>query len=66
MAIINVTLIKGRDRETKRKIMEGLTQVLIDTIDAKPHQVRVVLNEVEDGDYAVGGKPVFLNPPNSE
>lgn len=56
MAIINVTILKGRSRETKNRIIEGLTDVMVDTIDAKPHQVRVVINEVEGGNYAVGGR----------
>ena len=58
MAIINVTILKGRSPETKSRIIKGLTAVMVDTIDAKPHQVRVVINEVDGGNYAVGGKPV--------
>ena len=58
MAIINVTILKGRSPETKSRIIEGLTAVMVDAIHAKPHQVRVVINEVDVGNYAVGGKPV--------
>lgn len=58
MAIINVTILKGRSQETKNRIIEGLTAVMVDMIDAKPHQVRVVINEVEGGNYAVGGRPL--------
>ena len=58
MAIINVTILKGRSRETKNRIIEGLTDVMVDAAGAKPHQVRVVINEVEGGNYAVGGKPL--------
>ena len=61
MAIINVTILKGRSPETKNRIIEGLTAVMVDTIDAKPHQVRVVIDEVDGGNYAVGGKPVRLD-----
>ena len=61
MAIINVTILKGRSRETKNRIIGGLTDVMVDVIDAKPHQVRVVINEVEGGNYAVGGKPLHLD-----
>lgn len=60
MAIIYVTILKGRSRETKNRIIEGMTDVMIDAIDAKPHQVRVIINEVEGGNYAVGGKPLHL------
>ena len=61
MAIVNVTILKGRSRETKDRIIEGLTDVMVDAINAKPDQVRVVINEVEGGDYAVGGKPLHLD-----
>lgn len=60
MAIVTVTIIEGRDRETKNRLIERLTDAVIDTLDAKPEQVRVVISEVKDGDYAVAGKPVFL------
>tara|TARA_Y100000385_G_scaffold290995_1_gene366534 strand:- start:403 stop:597 length:195 start_codon:yes stop_codon:yes gene_type:complete len=60
MAIVSVTIIEGRDQATKTELMEKLTQTVVDTLDANPGQVRVYLNEVKDGAYAVGGKPVFL------
>jgi 4-oxalocrotonate tautomerase len=61
MAIVSITIIEGRDDETKSRLIAGLTDVVVETLDAKPQQVRVVLNEVKDGNYAVGGKQVFLN-----
>ena len=60
MAIVTVTIIEGRDRETKAALMARLTEAVVDVLDAKPQQVRVVLHEVKDGAYAVAGKPVFL------
>lgn len=60
MAIVSITIIEGRDRETKNALMARLTEAVVDVLDAKPGQVRVVINEVKDGDYAVAGNPVFL------
>lgn len=60
MAIVSITIIEGRDRDTKNKLIERLTTAVVETLDAEPRQVRVVINEVGDGDYAVAGKPVFL------
>lgn len=60
MAIITVTLIEGRDQDTKTALMARLTEAVVDVLSAKPGQVRVVLNEVKDGAYAVAGQPVFL------
>ncbi len=61
MAVVSITIIEGRDRETKNRLMAKLTDAVVDTLDAKPGQVRVIINEVKDGDYAVGGAPVFLH-----
>ena len=61
MAIVEVTISKGRSLEVKEKIIAGITDVMIDAIGAEPRQVRVVIREVEDGCYGVAGKPIFLN-----
>ena len=60
MAIVEVTIIEGRDQATKNALMAKLTDAVVETLNAEPRQVRVVINEVRDGAYAVGGKPVFL------
>lgn len=61
MAVVSITIIEGRDRETKNQLMKQLSDAVVDVLDAKPGQVRVIINEVRDGDYAVGGNPVFLS-----
>lgn len=61
MAIISITIIEGRDQETKSLLIKRMTEAVIETLDAKPGQVRVIINEVRDGAYGVGGNPVFLN-----
>lgn len=60
MAIVTITIIEGRDADTKARLVAGLTDVVVETLDAKPQQVRVVIDEVADGNYAVAGKQVFL------
>ena len=62
MAIVSITIIEGRDRETRNRLIARLTDAVVETLGAQPGQVRVVINEVADGDYAVAGKPVFLRP----
>ncbi|MEX0283222.1 MAG: 4-oxalocrotonate tautomerase family protein [Paracoccaceae bacterium] len=61
MAIVSVTIIEGRPAEVKHELMAKLTNVVVDVLGAEPRQVRVVINEVKDGDYAVGGQPVILH-----
>ena len=60
MAIVSVTLIEGRQSEVKKELMSRLTDAVVDVLGADPRQVRVYINEVRDGDYAVGGTPVIL------
>ena len=60
MAVISITIIEGRDQETKNRLMAKLTDAVVETLDVKPGQVRVMINEVKDGAYSVGGNPVFL------
>ena len=64
MAVISVTIIEGRDRETKENLMAGLTEAVVCALGAKPEQVRVIIHEVKDGAYSVGGRPVFLHGAN--
>lgn len=60
MAIVSVTIIEGRQSEVKKELMSRLTDAVADVLGADPRQVRVYINEVRDGDYAVGGNPVSL------
>ena len=61
MAIVNITIIEGRTREVKDRLIASVTEAVVKELNAKPEQVRVVLNEVANGSYAVAGKPIFLN-----
>lgn len=60
MAIVSVTIIEGRQSEVKQELMSRLTDAVVAALGADPRQVRVYINEVRDGDYAVGGNPVSL------
>lgn len=61
MAIISVTIIEGRDPAVKEALMARMTDVAVAVLGAEPRQVRVLIHEVKNGDYAVAGKPVFLD-----
>jgi 4-oxalocrotonate tautomerase family enzyme len=69
MAIIRVTILKGRDQAIKDRLVQGLTDVMTREIDPDPSHIRVVIEEVEPGNYAVGGKTLTVskragtNPP---
>lgn len=55
MPIISVTLAEGRTVERKRALIRAITDAVVDTIDAKPDQVRIMINELPLDHYAVAG-----------
>ena len=60
MAIVTITIIEGRSRGTKHRLAARLTDAVVETLNAEPRQVRVVIIEVPEGNYAVAGVPVHL------
>jgi 4-oxalocrotonate tautomerase len=60
MAIVDVTIIEGRPQAVKDALIARLTDAVVETLGAKPAQVRVVLREVKNGAYGVAGKAVYL------
>ncbi len=56
MPIIRVEMFKGRDREQKRKMVEALTNAMIETTGAKREAVWVVVSDVEKEDWGFGGE----------
>ncbi|MDO6441443.1 2-hydroxymuconate tautomerase [Marinobacter sp. 2_MG-2023] len=59
MPIVNVLMIEGRSRAQKDAMFKKVTQALCETLDAKPEQVRIKIEEVPPNDFAVGGVPVL-------
>lgn len=55
MPIVNLTLMEGYDAQTKRDLSSRITQTILDTIDAPPEAVIVVINEVPHANYMRGG-----------
>lgn len=56
MAIVTVTIMKAKDEETKDRVVEGITKVMTDHVDPDPEHVRVLIQEIGAGNYAVAGK----------
>jgi 4-oxalocrotonate tautomerase len=55
MPVIQITLLKGRTVEQKRKVASRLTDVLVEEAGAKREAVTVTFVEVTKEDYASGG-----------
>lgn len=55
MPIISVVIAEGRSFEKKRKFIRALTAAAVETMDVRPEQVRVILQETKLEHYAVAG-----------
>ena len=55
MPILNIHMMRGRDTDTKRELVKRLTDVVCETLNAPPDKVRVIISEMENEHYAVGG-----------
>lgn len=55
MPVIQVTLIEGRSKELKKKLVKSLTQAAVDAIGAPIQSVRVILNEIPPEHFGAAG-----------
>lgn len=58
MPIVTIQLMQGRPPEKIQDMMREVSRVIAETIDAPLETVRVMVNEMQDHQYAVGGRPV--------
>ncbi len=56
MPILKVELFAGRSREKKRELVKALTDTYIAVLGGKPQGVTVILQDVDKGDWAIGGE----------
>ena len=55
MPVVQITLLKGRTVEQKRKVAERITAAMVEEAKAVKEAVVVTFVEVEREDYASGG-----------
>jgi 4-oxalocrotonate tautomerase len=55
MPLVQITLLKGRTLEQKRKVAERITQAMVEEAKATKEAVVVTFIEVTREDYASGG-----------
>jgi 4-oxalocrotonate tautomerase len=55
MPIVQVEMIKGRTREQKKRMIEGVTAVMVETLHCPREAVKIVIRDMDPDDYAVGG-----------
>jgi len=55
MPIVHVMMVEGRSSEQKAELARKLTRCIIETLDMPAGTVRVLIHEVNPGDWFVGG-----------
>ena len=58
MPIVIIHLMEGRDDEKKARAIAAVTQALVESLEAKPETIRVILQEVPRTCWGIAGKPV--------
>lgn len=57
MPLVQVSLLKGRSAEQKRKLLTSITDAVVDSVGGSPSSVRVIINEIEPEHWSVAGVP---------
>lgn len=57
MPVVQISMWAGRSDEQKKKIIEGVTNVLCDVLGIRPENVTVIIYEVEKKNWGKSGKP---------
>ncbi len=55
MPFITIDLFEGRDKETKRKLVQRLTEETCRILNCKPEAVHIRFNNVKREDWGTGG-----------
>lgn len=55
MPIITVNMIEGRTVDQKRKLVAEMTDTVVRTLNVKPEDVKIILQDMAKHDYAIAG-----------
>lgn len=58
MPLVYINLMKGRPPEKIEAMIKGVSEAIADAIETDINTVRVMVYEMEDHQYGVGGKPI--------
>ena len=56
MPLVKIDLWKGRDKETRKKLIKNVTTAVVNSLNCPAEAVQVVLNEVEKENWGIGGE----------
>ncbi|MEN0645049.1 2-hydroxymuconate tautomerase [Alkalicoccobacillus gibsonii] len=56
MPIVTVKMLEGRNDDQKRALIEQVTSAVVETVDAPPENVTVIIEEMKHEHYGKAGK----------
>lgn len=56
MPIINIYMTEGRTEEQKRRIVERVSQVMVEEANVKKEAVRIIFNDLKGENLGIGDK----------
>lgn len=56
MPTYHVELLDGRTQEQKKKLVEEVTRVTVETLGCSPEAVDIIFTDVKRDNWATGGK----------
>lgn len=58
MPYVNIRITEGATAEQKKRLIAGVTQLLIEVLDKNPATTVVVIDEVDPDNWGIGGETV--------
>ncbi|STQ42470.1 Probable tautomerase HP_0924 [Ewingella americana] len=59
MPYVNIKITRdGATAEQKKALIEGVTQLLVDTLDKNPATTTVIIDEIDTDNWGIGGQTV--------
>jgi 4-oxalocrotonate tautomerase len=55
MPIAHILILEGREPEQKQALIRAVTAAISDSLQAKPESIRVILQEVPQEHWGIGG-----------
>lgn len=56
MPRVTIQIVEGRTMEQKRALVKGVTDVIVETLNAPPENVTIYLEEMKVTEFAKAGK----------
>jgi 4-oxalocrotonate tautomerase len=56
LPVIIIEMWAGETDDRKAKLMEGITEVFENTINAKPERIHIIIHEIPKSNWGIQGK----------